>query len=264
MATTDVNTCDYLDQDPEIRGQKFVCLSFISPEEVIARKEVVFFNKFLKAISDDLTMMFTNIQASCKDNIGNEKSQIVVDMIDSVKQRHDYMFNAGNLGEEYEFFKKENSEKLEADYLEANAFQTTIRGIKVRGTYDTFAEAQVRGEAIKKFDKNFNVFVAQVGCWCPWSPNPEHIEQVEYSETQLNTLMQKYKESQDTKNVEFRMRRDDMITKVEQLNMENVAANAVTAAAAGATAVAVGNESGIFVLDDVPTASASAVAVVEM
>jgi hypothetical protein len=162
-------------------------------------------------------------------------------MVDALKQRHDYIFDAKSLGEEYEFFMQENAEKLESEYLEANDFQTSIRGIKVRGTYDTYKEAQMRGEAIKKFDKNFNVYVAQVGCWCPWSPHPEHIENVEYSETQMNTLMKKYKENQEEKNHHFRMRRDDMIYKMEQLNASNAsnASNAANAANAANDAVKV-------------------------
>jgi hypothetical protein len=36
----------FLESDDEIRGQKFICLSFLSPEKVLAKKEIFFFNKF--------------------------------------------------------------------------------------------------------------------------------------------------------------------------------------------------------------------------
>ena len=39
---------DLLDEDKPISGQKFVCLSFISPENIIKNKELFYFNKFLK------------------------------------------------------------------------------------------------------------------------------------------------------------------------------------------------------------------------
>ena len=39
---------DLLDEDKPISGQKFVCLSFISPEEHIKNKELFYFQKYLK------------------------------------------------------------------------------------------------------------------------------------------------------------------------------------------------------------------------
>ena len=39
---------DLLDEDKSISGQKFVCLSFISPEDHIKKKEVYFFEEFVK------------------------------------------------------------------------------------------------------------------------------------------------------------------------------------------------------------------------
>ena len=39
---------DVLDEDKQIAGQKFVCISFISPEKVLADKNQFFFKQFLK------------------------------------------------------------------------------------------------------------------------------------------------------------------------------------------------------------------------
>jgi hypothetical protein len=52
-----------------------------------------------------------------------------------------------------------------------------------------------------------------VGCWCPWSPNPEDLENQEYSETQLNTIMKKYKENQENRDVFYTERKDEKIRK---------------------------------------------------
>ena len=38
----------WLESDKEIPGQKYVCLSFLSPEKVLANKDVFFFNRFLE------------------------------------------------------------------------------------------------------------------------------------------------------------------------------------------------------------------------
>ena len=38
---------DLLEQDPVIRGQTYVCMSFLSPEEIIKSKETYYFENLL-------------------------------------------------------------------------------------------------------------------------------------------------------------------------------------------------------------------------
>ena len=44
---------DFLDEDTEIPGQRYVLLSFISPEKVLEKKDVFFFKKFLESYEVD-------------------------------------------------------------------------------------------------------------------------------------------------------------------------------------------------------------------
>jgi hypothetical protein len=230
-APVDTKTRDYLEEDPEIRGQRYVCLSFLSPEEVIQRKEIVFFGKFLAPFGAELNTLLDNIKAKFDGN------QEVVEMVAGLKHRYDYLFDPKALGEEYEYYKQKNSETLEKEYLEANDFQTSIRGIKVRGAYDTVPEARNRAEFLKKRDPAFDVYVGQVGCWCPWSANPEDIADAEYSEAALNTLMKKYKENQQEKEEHFRMRRDEMMKQNELTNKSKKDAAAAAWPSVSATVV---------------------------
>ena len=39
---------DLLDEDQPISGQKFACISFISPENIVKQKEMFMFEQFLK------------------------------------------------------------------------------------------------------------------------------------------------------------------------------------------------------------------------
>lgn len=164
---------DFLEADDPIRGQGYVCLSFISPENVLKNKNLFMVRKFLA-------------------NLINEKNinldQEFLDTID----------------EKFDDFLYTRSENLEKEFSEKNDFQTTVRGVKVRGVYDTMQEAQVRAKILQKKDKNFNVFVGQVGFWLPWDPNPHNIENQEYFESELNELVKKYKENQDSKDDHFR------------------------------------------------------------
>jgi hypothetical protein len=192
MANTELvstKETDYLDEDKPIRGQNYVLLSFISPEDVLINKEAYYFSKFLSGFSKDMNTLFSGILSKYPDS---------KDLIDTLKNNHLY----------------------ESDFHRDNNFQTSIRGIKVRGTYDTAEEAKAKCEALKKHDNNFDIFIAQVGCWCPWSPNPNDLQNQEYSETQLNTLMKKYKENMENKDVMFEKRKQEKLNNSKSANVD--------------------------------------------
>lgn len=201
MPVTSVKECDYLDQDPPLRNQNYVCLSFISPEDVIKKKEVYFFENFLKNFAQEMTEFFGHL---------SEKYVDEKDMISNIKERYQYLFDTSKVQEEYEYYLSQNSSNLEEEYFKQNDFQTSIRGIKVRGVFDSLREAEIRSQVLRKLDDKFNVYVAQVGCWCPWSPNPEDIAEQEFAETHLNTMVKKYKENQEKRDMFYQERKRDL------------------------------------------------------
>ena len=164
---------DFLESDPSIRGQNYVCMSFVSPDQVLKNKELFFIKNYLK-------------------NLINEKK---IDLDEK------YL---NNIDDRYQDFLYANSEKLGEEFDKENEFKTSIRGVKVRGVYDTLAEAQSKSKSLQSTDKYFNVFVGQVGYWLPWDPHPHEIENQEYFESDLNNLGKKYRESQDSKEQHFR------------------------------------------------------------
>lgn len=206
-----VNESDYLEQDNPIRGQKYCCLSFISPEDVIKNKEVYFVEKFLKSYSNEMQTLFDNML----EMFANKKE--IIDSLNGIHERYAFVFDTEKVQEEFTYYKAAHGDKLEDEYLELNKFQTTIRGLKVRGSYETLKEAEIRAQVLKRMDDKFNVFVAEVGCWCPWSPNPEELQNQEYAETHLNTLVKKYHDNQQKKDEFFLERKD----KLKQMALED-------------------------------------------
>jgi hypothetical protein len=200
---TSVKEVDYLDEDKPIRGQNFVLLSFLSPEDVLVNKEAYMFSQFITKFSKDMTTLLDGISAKYSDS---------KDFVDSIKENNAYIFNPKDMSEQYGFYKSVNNQELETSYHRDNNFVTSIRGIKVRGVFDTIEEAKNRSEFIKKIDNKFNIYIAQVGCWCPWSPNPDCLENQEYAETQLNTLMKEYKKNMNDKDVIFENRKASLAT----------------------------------------------------
>lgn len=196
--TVSTKDFDYLDEDKPIRGQNYVLLSFLSPEDVLVNKEAFYFTRFLNQFGKDMTTLFDGLRAKFPES---------KDMIDTIHNNHKYLSDPIEMNEQYKFFKSVNSSEIEADFHRDNNFQTSIRGIKVRGTFDTIDEAKSRSEFLKKIDNKFDIFIGQVGCWCPWSPNPNDLQDQEFGETQLNTLMKKYKENMDNKDEVFEERK---------------------------------------------------------
>ena len=200
---------DFLEQDDPIRGQNYVCVSFVSPEDALKTKEVFVFSEFTKHFSTDVTLLLDNLKLKFE---GNEE---IASMIKCVKDRHDYMWTDEAMQNEYQHFKDTNSGRLESEFYEKNNFNTSIRGFKVRGVYESDKEARMRVEQLRRKDTNHNIFIAQVGCWCPWSPNPGDIADQEYAETELNTLMKKYRENLDARDQMYQDRFDTLKSQAE-------------------------------------------------
>ena len=194
---------DFLDEDKPIRGQNYALISFLSPEDVLKDKEVYYFSKFLNKFGKDMNTLLDSLENKYPDS---------ADLIKTVKSNHEYIFNSDELDEQYKFFKSTNSVEIEQDFHKNNNFRTSMRGVKIRGVFDTIEEAKKRSEFVKKFDNKFDIFICQVGCWVPWSPNPNDLSEQEYSETQLNTLMKQYKSNSDAKDEIFEERKRNMMS----------------------------------------------------
>ena len=124
--------------------------------------------------------------------------------------------NYDNIEKFYEDWIYSNNESLEADFFELNEYQTTMRGLKVRGVYDTHKEASVRAQVLRRKDPSFNVFVGQIGYWLPWDPECESVPEQEYQEGQLNELVKKYKENLNNRDSMYDQMKNEKIEKAKR------------------------------------------------
>lgn len=197
---------DLLDEDKPISGQKFVCLSFISPENILKDKNQFYFEKYIKNFelkkSLDKFSQFLNF-ISYKYNLDYEK--ISKDMEEFVQEEKDKLFLT-NLSDDYKSFIDLHEEKLQNEFNELCDFQTNTRGIKVRGVFETQQEAEVRCKMLREQDPNHDVYVGQVGMWMPFHPEAYRTGKVEYLEKELNELMANKKKNDETSKEEFNKR----------------------------------------------------------
>lgn len=192
---------DLLEEDKPIAGQKFVCCSFVSPEKILKQKEIFFFEEFLKKWEFDKSMekfiQFLNF-ISFKYNLNFE--DLTSDFKDFVNEEKTNLTKS-NMEDDYKTFLDKNEEELEKQFGIVHNFQTSTRGLKVRGSYPTMEEAELRCKMLREVDPNHDVFVGPVGMWMPWDPEVYKTGRVEYMEEELNQLMhEKNKNETNAKN----------------------------------------------------------------
>ena len=166
---------DYLDVDDTIPGQNYACLSFVSPDELMEKRDAFNVCKFL--------------QSYCKE------------------QKLEYK----ELYSKYQDFTYKFTKELQRDFDEQNKFQTSMRGIKVRGIFDTRGAAEARAKKLSTMDSNFHVFIGQVGYWLPWDPCADNIGDEVFQNSQLNDMMEKYQENNVNKDIFYEQQKRDKV-----------------------------------------------------
>jgi hypothetical protein len=179
---------DLCDEDQPIPGQKFACISFISPERVLKNRNVFLFDEFVKQWefkkSTDKFFDFINF-ISYKYSLNLET--LVQDYTDFVKDEEVKLKENGVVDDFHTFLDK-NEERLNEKFNKENQFQTSVRGLKIRGSFHTQEEAELNCKKLREIDANHDIFVGPVGIWIPWDPDAYKTGRVEFMEEELNQL----------------------------------------------------------------------------
>jgi hypothetical protein len=197
---------DLLDEDKAVAGQKFVCVSFLSPEKILKQKELFFFKEFLKHWDYSKNIeKFTQFLNFLSHKYNFNFDSVMKDFQEFVKSEQAELVKT-NIDDDYKNFLDAKEEDIEKRFLEENNFQTNTRGIKIRGSYPSQEEAELRCKMLREVDPNHDVYVGPVGMWMPWEPTAYKTGRVEYLEEELNKLMhEKNKNEAQAKN-EFEKR----------------------------------------------------------
>ena len=193
---------DLLDEDKPIAEQKFVCLSFVSPEKILKDKNLFLFQKFVDEYNfnknAELLTKYSNF-LSFKYNLNIE--DVMKDLKEFSTVEEDTMYK--NVDEDYKNFMDRNELKYEAEFNKEHDFQTSVRGIKVRGVFPTQEEAEMRCKMLRQIDPNHDVYVCPVGLWVPFHPDAYKTGRVEYLEKELNQLMQEKNKNEEEAKMQF-------------------------------------------------------------
>lgn len=197
---------DILETDKPIAGQNFVCMSFVSPEKILKQKEIFFFEEFLKNWEFNKSMekflQFVNF-ISYKYNVSFE--DLSNDFKDFVQEEKDNLAKS-SLDDDYKTYLDNHEEELQKKFDIANNFQTSTRGLKIRGVYPTQEEAELRCKMLREVDPNHDILVGPVGTWMPWDPEAYKTGRVEYMEEELNQLMHEKQKNEANAKTAFEQR----------------------------------------------------------
>jgi hypothetical protein len=216
---------DLCDEDPAIAGQKFACMSFVSPEKILQKREVYLFNQFVKnwEFSKSMERYFEFIHfISYKHNINVET--LIGDFNDFVKEESDKLKKSG-IEDDYKNFLDKQEDKLNEQFNRDHAFQTSVRGLKIRGVFGTQQEAEEKCKKLRENDPNHDIYVGPVGVWIPWDPDAYKTGRVEHMEEELNALHSEKMKNEELAKKEFEERVRETKKKAIMENIEKAKAS---------------------------------------
>jgi hypothetical protein len=211
---------DLCDEDPPIAGQKFACISFVSPEKILKKRENYIFGEFLKQWDFSKCMEksidFVNF-VSYKYHLKVE--DIMADFTEFVKEE-DLKIKENGVDDDFKTYMEKNEDKLNEQFNRANAFQTSVRGMKLRGVFPTQDEAEMKCKKLREVDPNHDIFVGPVGMWMPWDPDAYKTGRIEFMEDELNQLHHEKLKNEIQAKDEFERRVKDTKQKAIKENIE--------------------------------------------
>jgi hypothetical protein len=211
---------DLCDEDAPIAGQKFACMSFVSPENILKQREGFLFDEFIKQWE------FTKSMSKFGDFINFLAYKYNIQLEDLTTDFNEFsVAEEAKLREEtfeshFRTFCDKNEERLNLQFNREHAFQTSTRGLKVRGVFNTQEEAELRCKKLREVDPHHDIFVGPVGMWIPWDPDAYKTGRIEFMEEELNQLHNEKLKNEERAKQAFDQRVKDAKKKAIMENVE--------------------------------------------
>jgi len=211
---------DLCDEDAPIAGQKFACMSFISPEKVLKKREVFLFDQFVKQWDFTKSMhKYNDFLNFLSFKYSLKVDNVIADFNDFVKEEEAILKN-NSVEDDFKTFLDKNEDALNEKFQKENTFQTSVRGLKIRGVYSTQEEAEMRCKKVREVDPNHDIYVGPVGIWIPWDPVAYKTGRIEFMEDELNQLHNEKIKNEAKAKEEFDRRVKEAKKKAIQDNIE--------------------------------------------
>lgn len=211
---------DLLDEDKAVAGQKFCCVSFISPEKILADKNLFYFQNYVKQWDMAKSLeKYTHFMSFLAYKFNLNFDDLNKNLQDFCLEEKNTLFNT-TLEDDFKTYLDANEERLDEQFNTEHNFKTNTRGIKVRGSYPSQKEAELRCKMLREVDPNHDVYVGPVGMWMPFHPEAYKTGRVDYLEDELNQLMNEKQKNEKTAKQEFEKRVRETKEKAMEANMQ--------------------------------------------
>lgn len=211
---------DLCDEDQPLAGQKFACVSFVSPENILKKREGFLFDEFIKQWEFTESMKkfgdFLNFVAY---KYGANFDELMADF-NEYSETEQTKLREETFESHFRTFCDKNEEQLNLRFSREHAFQTSTRGLKIRGVFNTQEEAEIRCKKLREVDPNHDIFVGPVGMWIPWDPDAYKTGRVEFMEEELNQLHNEKLKNEERAKQAFDQRVKDAKKKAIMENIE--------------------------------------------
>jgi hypothetical protein len=211
---------DLCDEDAPIAGQKFVCMSFVSPEKILKKREVYIFDKFVQQwdFTKSLTKFNDFLQfIAYKYHL---KIENITDDFTEFAKEEDAKLKSMGVEDDFKNFVDKQEDKLNEQFNREFSFQTSVRGVKVRGAFATQEEAELKCKKLREADPHHDIFVGPMGIWMPWDPDAYKTGRIEFMEEELNQLHQEKLKNEERAKQEFEKRVRDTKKKAIEENIK--------------------------------------------
>ena len=201
---TKTHHIDYLDVDPELRGQNYFCVSFVEPPvDRFAHKESFLMSKFINQYGQILYLQF------CKKH--------------DIKPDSNFTWDNSELYDRYIDFKTIDYQKLCDEYEKQENNATHMRLFKVRGVFNKYDDAVSRCKMLQTMYPTDQISVSEVGKWGPYAPpNFNDIKDIVYTEEKMQQFMKEILENEDAKQAIEKKRKAMMISSIEKDHQDNL------------------------------------------
>ena len=173
---------------PGPEDQKFVVMSFLDPDDILKKREHYFFSQFVSHWEFATTLTKYEEFFAFLSHKHRLPTQSIMDDFRSFVEDQRASLETTSIPDQYRTFLDRHEDALFAQFNKDNDFQTSVRGIKIRGVYDNQQDAETRGEEIQAVDTTHNISLGVMGAWMPWNPVAYKTGRVKYLEPELNRL----------------------------------------------------------------------------
>jgi hypothetical protein len=200
---------DYLKEDPPITNQQYVCVSFVEPHEETVMAKCKFMMK------EYMRYLFSEEAKEKRNNLIKYSTE----MSDEEKKDQELLAGGNLIDEEVEGWFANQMEDLTLRFKRTNPEhdRVTIRGFKVRGSYPTMRAAKQQVARLRRDDPSFNIFVGEVGKWCPFNPVNLGDVTAEYANSNLNKIVHGHQKQQELVKDHYNQRKKALMERGKKL-----------------------------------------------